>query len=56
MTQNGNVLTLTTDDDPIVYTYVNKDTPIVLKIVAKDAQGISGSGETYYSLKIEITD
>ena len=56
MTQDGNVLTLTTDDDPVVYTYVNKNTPIVLKIVAKDAQGISGSGETYYSLKIEITD
>ena len=35
---------------------VNKNTPIVLKIVAKDAQGISGCGETYYSLKIEILD
>jgi hypothetical protein len=56
LTQNGNIITLTTDDDPIVYTYVTKNTPIVLKIVAKDAQGISGCGETYYSLKIEITD
>ena len=55
ITQDGNVLTLTTDDDPVVYTNVVKDTPIILKIVAKDAQGISGSGETYYSLKIEIT-
>ena len=63
MTQDGNVLTLATDDDPAVYTYgvhpfppIPKNTPIVLKIVAKDAQGISGCGETYYSLKIEITD
>ena len=55
ITQDGNVLTLTTDNDPVVYTNVVKDTPIILKIVAKDAQGISGSGETYYSLKIEIT-
>ena len=56
ITQAGNVLTLTTDDDPISYTYVTKNTPLILKIVAKDAQGISGCGETYYSVKIEITD
>ena len=54
----GDVLTLTTDDDPVVYGPsggIPLNTPIILKIKVQDAQGISGSGETYYSLKIELT-
>ena len=54
---NNNTITLTTDDDPLAYnSNIPRDTVIILKIVVKDAQGISGSDETYYSAKIEITD
>jgi len=58
LVDSGGLLTMSTDSDPVVYgpsSGIPLNTPIILKIKVQDAQGISGSGETYYSLKIELT-